>query len=560
MVGYILAAICLVGLPIFGVDIPVVFSTSSLDAEFIAQFALFVGTLLLGTLVIGKILNKICHLPLIAGQILGGIVLGPSILNLQNWSIFSHKLILSDLSNVTYSFVASDLFAFVVLVISSSITVGYLLWLAGHETDIVDLLKVGVTATVAGILGALVPIGMTVALLHYVWSYSILTSLGIGLVFSATSVSIPVALFFAKKKLHLRSAKATLGAAIVDDIFAMLLLSFFMIAVQSGFFGGEISFTGHDIPLAQAIVRMVICFIAMFVFGFFISKRVLNYLNSSKKTFLIAPLAFIFMLYYFAFAELYGGLAGITGAYFAGLFHRMTDLKNRAVKTLSPFVNSVLLPLFLCSIGLQVDFSVLSISDWHVVAALLVVAIISKLIGTYMATYFSNMIGKRQGAGRWSGVESFIFGSSMVARGEVGLVVSTVLKGAQIITASQYVISVVVIVATTIAAPIMLAIGFNFEEEAGKDFTLNLGHFPHVGTATMFNAIIDVIEKDKHLGTSVDFSENKKMVTLEAKNVSIIYDPVQGITFKGDSKVIDHILELTRDAFHLDSDKLVGGH
>ena len=561
MIGcFFLAVSLLTCRSLLGVDIPVILSSSALDAEFIAQFALFVGTLLLGTLAIGKILYRLLKLPLIAGQIVGGIVLGPSILNVQSWLIFSHKLILTDLSNTAYSFISSDLFAFIILVISSSITVGYLLWLAGHETDIVDLLRVGVTVTVAGILGALIPIGMTTLALYHFWNYSFVAALGLGLVFSATSVSIPVALFFAKKKLHLRSSKATLGAAIIDDIFAMLLLSFFIIAIQSGVFGSGVSLVGHSTPISIAVFRLITCFIGMFVFGFFVSKPIINYLNKSKRFFLIAPLAFACMLCYFAFAELYGGLAGITGAYFAGLFHRMTDLKSRAIKTLSPFVNSILLPLFLCSIGLQVDFTMLHLSEWIVVIGLLVISIISKLAGTYIATGFSNMVGKRRGAGRWTLLESFIFGSSMVARGEVGLVISTVLKGAQIITPIQYVISVVVIVATTIAAPIMLSIGFSYEEDAAdKSYSLLLGEFPNIGSIVIFNAIVSLLEKDKHLGTAINFSEDRKIVTLEEQGVTIIYDPARGLMFKGNRQVIDHVLELTKEALHSDVDKLAQG-
>ena len=143
MIGYLFFITCLLaGTSVLGIDIPVVLSSSALDAEFIAQFALFVGTLLLGTLAVGKILYRLLNLPLIAGQIVGGVVLGPSILKIQNWGIFAHKLMLTDLSNLTYSFVSSDLFAFIILVISSSITVGYLLWLAGHETDIVDCVRI----------------------------------------------------------------------------------------------------------------------------------------------------------------------------------------------------------------------------------------------------------------------------------------------------------------------------------------------------------------------------------------------------------------------------------
>ena len=399
---------------------------------------------------------------------------------------------------------------------------------------------------------------MIVVALYFFWGFNLAASTGIGLIFSATSVSIPVALFFANKKLHLRSSKATLGAAIVDDIFAMLLLSFFMIALQAGVFGQAIILDGHSAGLSEALSKLVICFVAMFGVGWFAYPKLITWLQNSRRIFLIAPLAFISMLFYFAFAELFGGLAGITGAYFAGLFHRLPDFRHKAEKTLSPFVNSILLPLFLGSIGLQVDFTTLSKGDWFIVGVLLFLAIVSKLLGTYLATGLSNLVSKTKL--KWTGLETFIFGSSMVARGEVGLVVATVLKGGQVISPVEYVISVVVIVMTTIVTPIMLSYGFRLEGGAQpKEFSLKLGHFSKTGTLSMFNIIVRLIEQDKHWGTTVSFNQDKKILTLEKESVSIIYDAEGGLTFKGDQNIINNILDLVKDSLSEDIQKLTPG-
>ena len=107
----------------------------------------------------------------------------------------------------------------------------------------------------------------------------------------------------------------------------------------------------------------------------------------------------------------------------------------------------------------------------------------------------------------------------------------------------------------------MLTIGFNCEENAKDDiYTFELGHFKHIGTMSMFHVVISVIEKDRHLGTAVNFSEDNKIVSLEEQGVVIIYDPERGIVFKGDHAVIDQIMEMVKEAVASDYDKLVGGH
>ncbi|HBR70895.1 TPA: hypothetical protein DIC20_02230 [Candidatus Dependentiae bacterium] len=528
----------------------------ALNPTFIATFTLFIALLLVGTIGIGKLCKRFFNLPIIAGQILGGIVLGPSLLDISHWNIFKLPLALMDhASQQVFVFLSADIFLLFVCAISSAITVAYLLWVAGYETDIKDMMKVGVTATSAGFLGAIMPIIMIVSLAYVFFpSLSLVMPIGLGLIFSATSVSIPVAMLVAQQKMHLRTSKATLGAAIIDDILAVLFLSLFMVALQTGLLGKAISLPGvHTASLGVSLGKMVIAFVVLFVVGYKLLPKISEWLQKAQYAHLIAPFALCMMLFYFSFAELFGGLAGITGAYFAGLFHRKGDGRHRAERTLSPFINAILLPLFLGSIGLQVNLQILTLVEWLWVVGLLLIAIFSKLIGTYMAIGLSNLSGRR-GNKKWSLLEGYIFGASMVARGEVGLVVATILRGTQLIPDSFYVISVVVIVLTTIATPIMLSIGFSMQEQRkaepkeAHDDEAFLGNFAVIGNSQMFNIIASLLEHAYHIGTAVSMSEGHRILDLEGKKVRIVLTPERGIYIKGEKGEIEQILTLVSDS------------
>ena len=535
---------------------------SGLDPRFVAKFAFFVALLILWTTLVAKVLKMLFKIPIIAGQIISGVFLGPSFFNIKSLAIFADPFIAFDqATSVIYSIASSDIFVIFILMLSAAFTVPYLLWIAGHETDIQDILKVGFTAVTAGILGAVVPITLIGAVAFYTWGnyFNLTQSIGFGLVFAATSVSIPIAMLFAQKKIHLRSSKATLGAAIVDDILAVILLSVFFILIKSCILpapaGFDVSMHGHCQGIVQSIVQMFVAFLVLFTMGYFVIPPLVRLLKHKSQTYLISSVANGIMFLYFAFAELVGGLAGITGSYFAGLFHRMGDKRHAAEKVISPFVNAILLPIFLGSIGLQVDITVLSGYHWIIISVLLLVAIFSKLIACYSATLLSNLY-RRKSKYKWRSVESYLFGSSMVARGEVGLVISTILRGAHIITPEQYVICVVVIVLTTIASPVMLSVGFYWldkveaeQEVVYKDVTVNLGMFNVIGTYQMFNIIVGRLERSKIFQNStIIFSEGRRIANLEGHNVKIIYSPDEGIIFKGNEGKIKKILAMVKNS------------
>lgn len=444
---------------------------AGLSSSFIAHFCLFFSILLSWTLVCGALFNRLFRLPTIAGHIISGILLGPSLINIAHFPLFAEPITMLDTTtNTIYSLLASDLHLFCILLISSAFTVSFLLWMAGHETDLKDIAQVGGIAVLAGTLGALLPILIIGGVLYYCLPYYTFTTLeatGLGLIFSATSVSIPVAMLYAGHKMHLKSSKATLGAAIVDDIVAVILLSFFFLAAQSGFFAdcmrenSPLLLCGHNKTILESLGYLMLSLVILIGIGYYIVRPGIQRLATYQQPSLMAPIATSIMFLYFSFAELFGGLAGITGAYFAGLFHRMGDTQHHAATIIVPFVNTILLPIFLGSIGLQVNIRLLHVFDWILVLILLSLAIISKLAACFISTTLSNALTSSASQNRWTALESYLFGSAMIARGEVGLVIATILHGSHIITADKYVIAIVVILLTTIATPIMLALGFS---------------------------------------------------------------------------------------------------
>ena len=532
-------------------------TNGEMSASLAAKFILFLAIVLFTTVLTGKVLKLLFKLPTAAGQIIGGIILGPTLLNLQETPLFMESLTIIDSTTKTiYSIAGSNIFIFFLFLISSTITVGFLLWTAGHETNIQDMAKVGAISSYAGFLGAIVPIIMVSAASYYLFSGTTLltSSLGIGMIFAATSVSIPISILVGQKKMHLRFSKATMGAAIIDDILAVALFSVFIILMQSGVFGKSIctSEIGHCISLSESLIRMVLAFALMMLIGKFFIAPTNKWLCKNKLSHLIPPFAIGMMFLYFSGAELIGGLAGITGAYFAGLFHRIGDKKRNAVKALSPYINIYLFPLFLGSVGMRVNLHFLSLQDWIIVIGILFAATASKLIACYISTFVNNLSQKNESQ-KWSLLETYLFGASMVARGEVGIVIATIFKGTGIIDFHQYMICITVIVLTTIITPIMLNQGLNKLDQilklrAKKGIcTVKIGPFRHIAARQIFTIISSTINLPSPIKSIIQLSEARKVLTLSNK-LKVILDPERGILLQGNENQINDLITALKQA------------
>ena len=190
-------------------------------------------------------------------------------------------------------------------------------------------------------------------------------------------------------------------------------------------------------------------------------------------------------------------------------------------------------------------------SDWIVVGLVLTVSIIAKMIACWCATGLDNIImGQRQN--RWQAVETYLFGASMVARGEVGLVVATLLYGSQMLNQSQYSIAVVTIVLTTIAAPIMLSLGFTWLERqhlgADRIYTLKLGQFSALGTEYVFALIKKQLESSKEYTMSAHMSDNDEIISIDDKDLKVILSHDHGIVIKGDRAHVQQLMTMIKEA------------
>jgi Kef-type K+ transport system membrane component KefB len=543
--------------------------SSGLSPSLVAECALFLAVLLLWTVIVGRLLKFICRIPEIAGQIIAGIVLGPSLLNITQYSMFDEPLKALDWkTGIEYVIASPDLFVTFVLLLSAVVTVPYLLWIAGHETDVKDLSKVGFSAVVAGFLGTFTPIFM-VGAAAYCWladSFTLVQALGLGLVFGATSVSIPVAMFLAQNRMHLRVAKATLGAAVIDDIVAVVALSLFFIVVRGGTFG---LISGVTDGLAtggvfQAVGFMVLSLVVLCLVGYYLVPLLVRFLHTIRLMHLLSSFANGIMLLFFAFAELIGGLSGITGAYFAGLFHRRADTRHQVEKVISPFLTSVLLPLFLGSIGFQIDIKLLTVHQWVAVAVILAVALLAKYVACFIAIWSNNFFVKDKQE-RWTALEGFLFGSAMSARGEVGLVVASILSR-DILTHNAYIMAIVVIVLSTIASPIMLSLGLYFFDRRTKtqekmgDYRLNIGTFNVIGSSQMFTIILGVLAGfPEFKRTTVALDGGRKIVHVRGHNVKIILSPHEGIMFEGDREKIEQIVVAVKHSMACEIERISMG-
>ena len=266
-------------------------------------------------------LTKRVDMPQVVGSLLAGLLLGPSILNLVQPSDF--------------------------LAMLSELGVVVLMFGAGLQTDIQELKKSGKAAFFIALIGVLVPLAGGYVLAE-VFNHggSFLENMFVGTVFTATSVSISVETLKEMGKLSTRSGNAILGAALIDDILGLILLTLITSASDS------------SISLGIVMIKIVAFFVVTGVAGYFLHGLIQRWMNSAswnRKRFAVISLAFCF--FYAYVAEEVFGVADIIGAFFAGLMIANTTRAvyvNSQCETLSYMLLS---PVFFASVGLKVTLS-----------------------------------------------------------------------------------------------------------------------------------------------------------------------------------------------------------
>lgn len=370
------------------------------------EFILVLMLILLFTKFAGDLSVRLGQ-PAVLGKLIIGIVLGPAVLGWVQDSDFVHYM--------------------------SEIGVLLLMFIAGLETDLTQLRKNWKSAFAVAVGGIVLPFAGGLAVGEG-FGMSTPNALFLGAVLSATSVSISVQVLKEMNKLNSPEGSTILGAAVVDDILVVILL-----AVLMSFFG-----TGEEVSISLLIGKKVIFFAALLLASWLLVPRLMKWFAPLRVTEATVTAALVICFGYAYFAEMMG-MAGIIGAFAAGIAIAQTSFKHVVEAKVEPIAYSLFVPVFFVSIGLSVTFAGAGSQIWFMLI-LAVVAAAAKLLG-------GGLGARLTGFGTRSAV---VIGAGMISRGEVALIIAATGLESGLLLPEYFTAVIIVIIITTLITPPLL--------------------------------------------------------------------------------------------------------
>ena len=378
------------------------------------SYLISIALILLSTKVLG-LFSKVVRLPQVVGALLAGIILGPACLGI----VHSTEM----LSNL------------------SEIGVIVLMFAAGLETDIDELKRSGKASFLIALIGVLVPLAGGAAVAYFfndsTDSNVMLQNIFIGIILTATSVSITVETLKEMGKLSTRAGNAILGAAIIDDILGIIALTVV-------------------ISMANESVNIVLLKILGFFAFTFVAAVGYHYAfkkwtdNSAVKLRRYVVISFVFCLVLAYCAEVFFGVADITGAFFAGLALSGTKKSEYISKRFDTLSYLLLSPIFFAGIGLKVELPKMNGEIVLFTVLLCVVAALTKVIGCGLGAKICKYTSK----------ESLQIGVGMISRGEVALIVANKGEAVGLMSDKFFAPVIIMVVFTTVVTPVLLKLVF----------------------------------------------------------------------------------------------------
>ncbi|MGN0464956.1 MAG: cation:proton antiporter [Lachnospiraceae bacterium] len=380
------------------------------------NFILFVAIILLSTKVLG-LMSKRVHLPAVVGALMAGVILGPSFFNV----------------------ISLEGDAGIFIEYAAEIGVIFLMFGAGLGTELSELKENIVASAVTAVLGVIVPlIGGTIAYIVFfhpnISDYNeLLKSFFVGVILTATSVSITVETLREMGKLKGKVGTTILGAAVIDDILGIIVLTVIM------------SLKNPDVKPVEVFVKIGLYFICLLVITFIKMKAspLFEEQDHKRRTAIFAA-AFALILAYMS--ETVFGIADITGAYFAGLMLCNTKIEPYVDRKIEIESYMFFSPIFFASVGLKVQIGGMTAADWIFSAVLLIIAIMTKIIGCGLGARVCKCTNK----------EALQIGIGMISRGEVALIVAQKGYQANLLDDTLFAPIVIVVIVTTLLTPILL--------------------------------------------------------------------------------------------------------
>ncbi len=382
------------------------------------SFLLFLAIIMISTKVLGLFSRRI-HMPAVVGALLAGVILGPSCLGMITLDgptgVFLEEL--------------------------AEIGVILLMFNAGLETDIGELKKNGVASLVTAMIGVVVPLlgGFAGYAFYFHTDFAdyteLLKAVFVGVVLTATSVSITVETLREMGRLKGKVGTTILGAAVIDDIVGVIVLTIVT------------SLKDTSVSPVSVIIKILIYFMLIFGITFALLKgRKIVEMQDEKRRVVILSVAFCLVLAYIS--EEFFGIADITGAYFAGLM--LCTLKVGPYVARRCEIPSYLIfsPVFFASVGLKVTLGGMNAGIWIFSVVLLLIAILTKVVGCGIGARICGCNSR----------EALQVGIGMVSRGEVALIVAQKGYACGLLDNVLFAPIVLVVIVTTLLTPILLKI------------------------------------------------------------------------------------------------------
>ncbi|NDJ74741.1 MAG: cation:proton antiporter [Chloroflexi bacterium] len=407
-----------------------------MESSVVVQLFLAIGLIIAGAQLAGAGARRVGQ-PRVFGELLAGVILGPTLLNMLEWNVFDEETI----SGMTHT-----------LEEMAELGVLFLMFAVGLEVHLRELLSVGKVAVWGGVLGAALPVvmGMPVVL---AFDYNIEAAVFVGVVLAATSVSISAQTLLELGVLRTKEGVGLLATAVIDDILAILLLSVVMATM-----GSDTDASAGE--LVWIFVRMVLYLGGALAVAWFVLPRLFNWLHRQRQLASgTAAFALVAALIFGWGAEALGGVAAITGAFVAGMGLSQANerVHDQIVETVQAISYSFLVPIFFVNVGLHTDLLQIGLDMVPLAILLIVVAAISKVAGSGL--------GARLGG--FTNRESFRLGVCMISRGEVGLIIAALGLANGLLNEELFEPVFLVILVTTVMTPPLVR--WVFRERSEKE-------------------------------------------------------------------------------------------
>jgi Kef-type K+ transport system membrane component KefB len=386
--------------------------------EFQMSLLLFVA---LGGYLVASRINQSA----VIGLILVGLLVGPSVLGWITYTDFVRSL--------------------------AHLGAVILLFVIGFEFNMKDIIQPRNFAI--ALVGVIVPWigGWWLALL---FGFDSASAIFVGTACTATSIAITANVLKELGKLQTDAAKAIIGAAVIDDVLALLVL-----AISTDVVGGSFSYLGIAIVTAKAIAFIVIAA----AFGILVVSRYLVKLDRTPFVRKYPEFIFIFAMMlaflYALFAEAVG-LSAIVGAFIAGVSFKDVELhQSHSLREGAEYLQIIFASIFFVSLGIIADLHAVTADILFFLLALTIIAILTKVIGCGIPAKLDGLCTK----------DSLVVGFGMAPRGEVAMIVALIGLEAGIIGQGVYVTLVLMSLLTTIITPIVYRNWFYRGEECRYD-------------------------------------------------------------------------------------------